>query len=67
MCKDLDDREDATRFGTVRMNESARIEEFEEKPMVAKSQTISTGIYVIRRRLLIDLIEHCAEEERHDL
>ena len=44
----------------------ARIEEFEEKPMVAKSQTISTGIYVIRRRLLIDLIEHCAEEERHD-
>ena len=48
------------------MNESARIEEFEEKPMVAKSQTISTGIYVIRRRLLIDLIEHCAEEERHD-
>lgn len=66
VCKDLDDREDATRFGTVRMNESARIEEFEEKPMVAKSQTISTGIYVIRRRLLIDLIEHCAEEERHD-
>jgi glucose-1-phosphate adenylyltransferase len=42
VCKDLDDREDATRFGTVRMNESARIEEFEEKPMVAKSQTIST-------------------------
>ena len=61
-----DDREDATRFGTVRMNKSARIEELEEKPMVAKSQTISTGIYVIRRRLLIDLIEHCAEEERHD-
>ena len=34
--------------------------------MVAQSQTISTGIYVIRRRQLIDLIEHCAEEERHD-
>ena len=56
VCKDLEDGEDATRFGTVRMNESARIEEFEEKPMVAKSQTISTGIYVIRRRLLIDLL-----------
>ena len=49
------------------MNESARIEEFEEKPMVAHSQTVSTGIYVIRRRQLIDLVEHCAEEERHDL
>ena len=48
------------------MNESARIEQFEEKPMVANSHTISTGIYVIRRRQLIDLVEHCAEEERHD-
>mgnify|MGYP000698145373 CR=1 FL=1 len=46
--------------------ESCRIEEFEEKPMIARSQTISTGIYVIRRRLLIDLVEQCAEEERHD-
>ena len=49
-----------------KMNESCRIEEFEEKPMIARSQTISTGIYVIRRRLLIDLVEQCAEEERHD-
>ena len=48
------------------MNEDCRIEEFEEKPMVARSHTISTGIYVIRRRQLIDLIERCAEEERHD-
>ena len=66
VCKELEPGEDATRFGTIRMNESARIEEFEEKPMVAHSQTISTGIYVIRRRQLIDLVEHCAEEERHD-
>ena len=66
VCKELAPEEDATRFGTIRMNENSRIEEFEEKPMVAHSQTISTGIYVIRRRLLIDLVEHCAEEERHD-
>ena len=66
VCKELGPDEDATRFGTIRMNESCRIEEFEEKPMVAHSQTVSTGIYVIRRRQLIDLIEHCAEEERHD-
>ena len=66
VCKELGAGEDATRFGTVKMNESCRIEEFEEKPMIARSQTISTGIYVIRRRLLIDLVEQCAEEERHD-
>ena len=40
------------------MNEAARIEEFEEKPMVAHSRTVSTGIYIMRRRLLIDLVEH---------
>lgn len=66
VCKRLDADEDASRFGTLKMNEDMRIEEFEEKPMLATSNVISAGIYVIRRRLLIDLIEHCAEEERHD-
>ena len=41
------------------MNEDCRIEEFEEKPMVFIYNTISTGIYVIRRRQLIELIERC--------
>ena len=66
VCKELPPGEDASRFGTIKMNDTMRIEEFEEKPLVANSNTISTGIYVIRRRQLIDLIEHCAEEERHD-
>lgn len=54
------------RFGTIRMNEESRIEEFEEKPLLAKSNTISCGIYVMRRRLLIEMIEKCAEEDRYD-
>ena len=66
VCKDLDPNEDASRFGTIKMDADMRIEEFEEKPMVATSNTVSTGIYVIRRRLLIELIEHSAEEERYD-
>ena len=44
----------------------AESKNLKKKPMIARSQTISTGIYVIRRRLLIDLVEQCAEEERHD-
>ena len=67
VVRDLQDNEDATRFGTVRMNEAARIEEFEEKPMVAHSRTVSTGIYIMRRRLLIDLVEHSQDEGRYDL
>ena len=66
VCKDLELDAPAERFGTIRMNENGRIEEFEEKPVVAMSHTVSCGIYVLRRRLLIDLIETAQEEERHD-
>ena len=55
-----------SRFGVLRMNEDCRIEEFEEKPMVSPYNTISTGIYVIRRRQLIELIEKAAQEGRND-
>ena len=62
----LDPEDDATRFGVVTVDEEGRITDFEEKPLVSKSNTISTGIYVIRRRLLIELIEQAAQEDRHD-
>ena len=55
-------RYDPSRFGVLKMNEDFRVEEFEEKPMVYSSNLISTGIYVIRRRQLIELIERCAQE-----
>ena len=51
----------------LKMNEDCRIEEFEEKPMVSSSNVISTGIYVIRRRQLIEMIERSAQEDRYDL
>lgn len=58
--------DDVTRFGVLKMNADGRIEEFDEKPMVSNSHTISTGIYVLRRRQLIEMIEKCAQEDRHD-
>lgn len=66
VCKDVAAGKDVERYGTIKMNEECRIEEFEEKPIVARSNTISCGIYVIRRRQLIELIERSAEEDRHD-
>ena len=66
VCRDMPDGTDFERFGTVRMNEEYRIEEFEEKPLQAKGHTISCGIYVVRRRLLIEMLEKCAEENRYD-
>lgn len=48
------------------MNEESRITEFEEKPMVSSSNTISTGIYIIRRRQLIEMLERSGQEDRWD-
>ena len=61
-CRD----DDVNRFGVLKMDEDSRIEEFDEKPMVSSQNIISTGIYVIRRRQLIEMIEKCAQEERAD-
>ena len=66
VCKEMDPSDDVSRFGTIRMDDDMRITEFEEKPIEARSNTISCGIYVVRRRLLIEMIEKCAEEDRYD-
>ena len=66
VCTDAKDDVDVERFGMIRMNEDCRIEDFEEKPMASNYHTISAGIYVLRRRQLIELIEKCAQDDRHD-
>ena len=66
VCTTCQDQSQVERFGVLRMNEDCRIEEFEEKPIVSSYNTVSTGIYVIRRRQLIELIERAAQEGRHD-
>jgi glucose-1-phosphate adenylyltransferase len=67
VCKELaPDEDDVNRFGVVKMNDDGRIVDFEEKPLVAGTNVISTGIYVIRRRQLIELLETCANEDRSD-
>lgn len=66
VCREMEEGAGLERFGTVRMNEESRIEEFEEKPLQAKSNVISCGIYILRRRQLIEMVEKCAEEDRYD-
>ena len=66
VCRDMEEGADLERYGTIRMNEESRIEEFEEKPLCARSDVISCGIYILRRRQLIEMIEKCAEEDRYD-
>lgn len=66
VCKDFGQDENVERFGTLRMDDDYRIVEFDEKPLLAKNNTVSCGIYVIRRRHLIEMLEKSAEEDRYD-
>ncbi|MCM1308918.1 MAG: glucose-1-phosphate adenylyltransferase subunit GlgD [Butyrivibrio sp.] len=66
VVKEIDSPEEATRFGVVKLADDNRIVDFEEKPVVTDSRTVSTGVYVIRRRLLIELLQKAYEEDRYD-
>lgn len=57
-----EDSEDIHRFGIIRMDDEQRVINFEEKPSIAQTNTVSIGVYVIRRRLLIELIQKAHEE-----
>jgi len=66
VCKNLASEQECSRFGVVKQDVDGRIIDFEEKPVQALSNTVSCGIYVIRRRLLIELIERSAQDDRYD-
>jgi glucose-1-phosphate adenylyltransferase len=67
VCKEFPEDADISRFGVVQVDEDNRITEFEEKPYHRNSNLVSTGIYVFRRRSLIDMLERCIEEEKYDI
>ena len=67
VCKEINPEEDdVSRFGVVKCDDDMQIIDFEEKPLVAQTQIASIGVYVIRRRQLIELLEACAKEGRTD-
>lgn len=66
VCARIPEGDDVSRFGTVKMDSDGLITDFEEKPMMAHSNIVSTGIYVIRRRKLIELLEQCNSEGRYN-
>ena len=58
--------EDSLRFGQVVKDADGRLLNFEEKPLEETTREVNCGVYVIRRRLLMELLETCEEEERYD-
>lgn len=66
VCKNMDSGVNVSSYGVVTTDSKGRITDFKEKPLEPSGTLISTGIYVIRRRLLIQLIEQCMAEDRYD-
>ncbi|MBO5487722.1 MAG: glucose-1-phosphate adenylyltransferase subunit GlgD [Eubacterium sp.] len=67
VTKDLGKVSDPTRFGVVSVDSQGLVTDFEEKPIVTDKTVVSTGVYVIRRRQLIEMIERAGAEGGFDL
>lgn len=63
--KDLS-AEELVHLGAVDVNEEGRIIDFEEKPSQPKRDTCSMGIYIVKRKLLIELLEECISHGKYD-
>ena len=61
------DGDDIRQYGVMEMDDYDRVIEFEEKPLDPRSSTISLGIYVIARELLINMLKTLNSEGRYDL
>ena len=55
VCTDAPSGDRLDRYGTIRMNEECRIEEFEEKPKVPKNNQASMGIYIFKTDVIYQM------------
>ena len=60
------ENEDISQYGVIALDEDGRLEDIEEKPLEPESRMASTGVYIIKRQLLIELVEAIALEGRYD-
>ena len=53
-------------FGVMDLDADGNVLDFEEKPLETSLNTVSTGVYCIRRKLLLELLETTNKEGRYD-
>lgn len=58
--------EDVRKFGVMELDEEENLINFEEKPLETNLDNISLGMYVIKRVLLMELLEEISQELRYD-
>lgn len=65
VCKEMPKAESG-RFGVLETDAEGRITAWHEKESRVKGNYVNCGIYVIRRRHLINFLESCKLQERYD-
>lgn len=68
MYRDMADLDSSewVNFGNIELNEAGRITDFQEKPVLPHGPLASTGVYILKRTLLIDLIVESHAKGRYD-
>jgi glucose-1-phosphate adenylyltransferase len=66
VSKELEPGTDVSSYGVITADDNGKVSDFTEKPDHSDNTLISTGIYITRRRLLIQLIEQCAADDKYD-
>jgi len=61
------DDDDISMYGVMELDESERMLDLEEKPLEPQSDLASVGVYIMKRQLLIELIETVVPEGRYEL
>jgi len=63
----IPDNDDIRQYGVMELDAHERMIDMEEKPLDPQSDLASIGVYVIKRTLLIELVETIVSEGRYDL
>lgn len=63
---ELNNYDDARRFGVVQIDENYRVKNFEEKPKAPKSKLISTGIYLFPNKIKEHLKNYIHDKNNPD-
>jgi len=57
---------DLSRLGIIKLDENNRVTDFQEKPLHPHTRLGSMGIYIMKRSLLINLLEECIAHGQYD-
>ena len=65
--RQVSDSDEIRQYGVLELDETERMTDLEEKPLEPQSDLASIGVYVMSRKLLIELIDTIVPQGRYDL